>query len=121
MWTSAIVKGQIPTDPGAGFGHGLVGMEIELFIFDRPPEPLDEDIVPPCAFAVHRDGALRLLQHGGEIDGGKLRSLVRIDDIGFAVSSKRLFDGFDAEGCLHRDRQPPRQNLRLNQPTTAQR
>ncbi len=29
-------KGQIPTDPGAGFGHGLVGMEISSsYLIDR--------------------------------------------------------------------------------------
>ncbi len=75
MWASAIVKGQISTDADAGLRHGLVGVEINLLIFDRPPEPLDEDIVPPRALAIHRDGDFRLLQHGGEVNGRELRSL----------------------------------------------
>lgn len=50
-------------------------MEVDFLVFDRTPEPLDEDIVPPRPLAIHRDGDFRLLQHGGEVDGGELRSL----------------------------------------------
>src|SRR5690606_26983220 len=102
MWASGVVKGQISTNAPTGLGHSLVGVEVDLLVFDRTPEPLDEDIVPPRALAIHRDGDLRLLQHGGEVDGGELRSLIRIEDIGLAITSKRLFDCFDAEGCFHR-------------------
>lgn len=45
MWASGIVKGQISANAATGLGHGLVGVEIDLLVFDRPPEPLDEDIV----------------------------------------------------------------------------
>jgi len=110
MWASAIVKGQISANAGTGLGHGFVCVEIEFLVFDRPPEPLDEDIVPPCALAVHRDRDVSLLQDGREVDGGELRSLVCVEDIGLAVSDKRFLDGFDAEGCFHRNGQPPRQN-----------
>lgn len=75
MWTSSIVKVQITTDPRAGLGHGLVGVEVDLFVFDRPPKPFDEDIVPPRALAVHRDRNLSFLQHRREVDGCELRSL----------------------------------------------
>lgn len=74
MWASAIVEVQISTDASAGLGHGLVGVEIDLLVFDRPPEPLDEDIIPPCTLAIHRDFNPGLLQHRREVDGGKLRS-----------------------------------------------
>jgi len=30
-----------------------VGSEVDLLVFDRPPEPLDEDVVAPGALAVH--------------------------------------------------------------------
>ncbi|MDP9839791.1 hypothetical protein J2T09_004571 [Neorhizobium huautlense] len=32
----------------ACLGHGLVGVEIDLFVFDRPPKPFDEHVVPPA-------------------------------------------------------------------------
>lgn len=38
-------------DASAGLGHGLVGMEIDLLVFDRAPKPLNEDVVPPSALA----------------------------------------------------------------------
>ena len=53
MWASAIVKGQISANADTGLGHGFVGVEIHLLVFDRPPKALDEDIVPPRALAVH--------------------------------------------------------------------
>lgn len=37
----------IPANADAGLGHSLVGVEVDLLIFDRPPEPLDEHVVPP--------------------------------------------------------------------------
>ena len=110
MWASAIVKGQISADASAGIGHGLVGVEVDLLVFDRTPEPFDEHVVPPRPLAIHRDGDFRLLQHCGEVDRGELRSLVGVEYVGFAITGKRLLDCFDAEGCFHRDRQPPRQN-----------
>lgn len=88
MWASGIVKGQIAADANSGLGHGLVGVEVDLLLSDRTPEPLDEDIVPPRALAVHRDGDLRLLQHGGEVDGGELRTL---DALQF-VKRRSVFD-----------------------------
>lgn len=110
MWASAIVKGQISANADAGLGHCLVSVEIDFLVFDRSPQPLDEDIVPPRTLAIHRDGDLRLLKHGGEVDGGELRTLVGVEYFGLAIAGKRFLDCFDAEGSFHRDRQPPRQN-----------
>lgn len=67
MWASAVVEAQISADGSAGLGYGLVGVEIDLLVFDRPPEPLDEDIIPSRALAVHRDGDLSFLQHRREV------------------------------------------------------
>jgi hypothetical protein len=53
MWASAIERGQISADVDACLGHGLVGVEVDFLVFDRTPEPFDEDIVPPSAFAIH--------------------------------------------------------------------
>ena len=81
MWTSGVIEGQISTDACSGLRHGFVGVEIDLLIFDRPPKPLDEDIVSPCALAVHRDGDFSLLQYRREVDGcelGPLDALLRV-------------------------------------------
>ncbi len=72
MWASAIIKTQIAANADAGLQHGLVGVEVDFLVFDRPPMPLDEDIVPPRAVAIHRDGDFGLLQHRGEVDRSEL-------------------------------------------------
>lgn len=103
-------KGQISADADAGLGHGLVGVEVDFLVFDRTPEPFDEHVVPPRTLAIHRDGDFRLLQHRREVHRGELRALVSIEYVGFVITGQRFLDCFDAEGCFHRDRQPPRQN-----------
>ena len=103
MWTSSIVKVQIAADPRAGLGHRLVGVEINLLVFDRPPKPLDEDIVPPRAFAVHRDGDVGLLQNGREVDGRELAIPVCVEDVGLAISGECFLYSFDAKVRFHRD------------------
>jgi len=60
MWASANVEVQISTNADAGLGHGLVNVVVNFLVFDRTPEPLDEDVVSPYALAVHRYGDLRL-------------------------------------------------------------
>ena len=37
-----------------------------LPVLHRPPEPLDEHVVPPRALAVHAEGGLILDEHAGE-------------------------------------------------------
>ena len=40
------------------------------------PQPLDEDVVPPGALAVHADGDAVLDQHAGEFRAGELAAIV---------------------------------------------
>lgn len=75
MWASAIVNGQISANADVGFGHGLVGVEVDLLVFDRTPKAFHEDIVPPGALAIHRDGDSGFLLHCRKVHRGELRSL----------------------------------------------
>jgi hypothetical protein len=52
---AAIVEVEVAPDGGARLGHIVVGSEIDLFVLDAAPQPLDEDVVPPGALAVHAD------------------------------------------------------------------
>lgn len=47
MGPSAVVEGQIPADPGAGLGDAGIGPQVDLLIFDAPPQTFDEDVVAP--------------------------------------------------------------------------
>lgn len=75
MGPSAVVKAKIAPDGGAGLRDTGVGMQVDLFIFDGSPKPFDEDVVAPCAFAIHTDLDLAPGQHLDEVGGGELAAL----------------------------------------------
>jgi hypothetical protein len=52
MWPSGIIKFEVCSDRSPGLEHRVVGSEIYLLEFDRPPKPLDKDIVTPGALAM---------------------------------------------------------------------
>ncbi len=76
-------------------------MQVDRLVFERPPEPLDEDIVHAAAPAVHGDRHACVLEHIGEVGAGKLAALVGVEDLGLAVSGQRLSQGLDAEPGVH--------------------
>jgi hypothetical protein len=43
------------SDAGFGRSHRVIGMQIDLFVFDRLPQPLDEHVVAPGTAAIHAD------------------------------------------------------------------
>src|SRR5258708_19522941 len=110
MWTAAIIEVEITADRVPRLANAFVGPQIYLLVFDAAPQPLDEHVVPPCSFAIHADGDAVAGERAGEGCAGELRALVGIEDFGLAVTSEGVLQCLDAEGRLHRDRQPPRQN-----------
>lgn len=60
----AVEVGDPAADEGARLGAGLEGLEVDALVFERTPEPLDEDVVEPAP--VHRDAYADLYQHLGE-------------------------------------------------------
>ena len=97
MGPSSVVEIQIPADRGPGFADGVVGMQIDLFVFDRLPEPLDEDIVPPGTLAVHADLNLLGQQHFRELDAGELA----------AIKGQEAFDPTSGGDAARRPRRGP--------------
>src|SRR6266851_6929472 len=70
MRALAIVEFQIAADRGACLADAVVGSEIDLFVFDRAPEPFDEDVVAPGSLAVHADGDSVRQEQAGEVGAG---------------------------------------------------
>jgi MFS family permease len=108
MWSSSVVKVEIPTNRASRLADGFVGSQIDLLVFDAAPQPFDEHIVAPGSFAVHADGDAVVGKQAGEGRAGELRALVGVEYFRPAVASQGIFQSLDAEGRLHRDRQPPR-------------
>jgi hypothetical protein len=59
----------------------VVVPQINLFIFDRPPQTLGKDIVETPAFAGHADGDLTLFQFLRKIAASVLLALVRMKNL----------------------------------------
>src|SRR5271169_3997764 len=97
MRASTIIKVQIAAERSAGFTDAVVSPQIDFLVFDAAPQPFDEHVVPPSAFAVHADRNAVVGKHAGEGPAGELRALVRIEDVRFAVTSQGILQRLDAE------------------------
>lgn len=69
-----------------GLGHPFVVVQIDLFVFDAAPEPLDKDVVQCSTASIHTDGDLSLFENTGEGAARELNTLIRIEDV-----RRRLF------------------------------
>ena len=110
MRTVAVVKVKIPTNRASRLADGFVGSQIDLLVFDAAPQPLNEDVVPPGPFAVHADGDAVVGEDAGKDRTGELRALVGVEDFRLAMTRESFLQCLDAEGCFHRNREPPGQN-----------
>ena len=100
----------VPANACPSFWNVRVGMEIDLLIFDRPPEALHDDVVSPGAFAVHADLHACVSEDLRELQAGELAALIGIEDLRPPETGKGFFNRLDAERRFQRDRHPPRQD-----------
>src|ERR1022692_1927959 len=100
MRSPAVVEAEIAADRSPGLADAVVGLQIHLLVFDAAPQPLDEHVVPPSAFAVHADGDAVAGKQASERRTGKLRTLVGVEDVRPAVTRQSILQGLDAEGRL---------------------
>src|SRR5712672_4430894 len=110
MRSSSVVKVEISTNRASRLTDGFVGSQIDLLVFDAFPKPLDEHVVSPSSFAIHTDGNAVAGEDAVKGHTGELRALVGVEDVRPAVTRESILQCLDAEGRLHRDRQPPGQN-----------
>ena len=80
-----IVKCQVAFQPPSCFTDAIIGVEIDLLIFDTLPKPLHENIIMPASSTVHADGNAFFLQKLSKLHTGKLAALVGIKDFGCAI------------------------------------
>jgi hypothetical protein len=53
MWAFRIVKDQVFSDCHANLGNNVTEMQVNLFIFDFPPQPFYENIIAPGSSATY--------------------------------------------------------------------
>src|ERR1039458_9943048 len=110
MRSPGIVKAKVTADRDASLGDRVVRFQINLLVFDRSPQALDEHIIPPISFAIHADGDAGFEKNAGEAGAGELAALIRIEDLRSAMTGESFIQHLDAELRFHGDRQPPSEN-----------
>src|SRR5215470_11077990 len=70
--TLLIVETEPGADAGPGLGAGCIGIEVDFFVFEAAPQPLDKDVVHAAALAVHTDRDPMVFQSAGKVVTGEL-------------------------------------------------
>ncbi len=111
MGSSRIVELEVSPESSPGFRNRFIRPQVNLLVFDASPEPLDEHAISPAPPPVHADLDSALLQQAGKCLACELAPLVRVEDLWSTIAFQRFFNRLYAEGCVHRDRNPPGQHL----------
>ena len=98
-------------ETGTQFVAAVGGVQIDVIVFDRAPEPLDEHVVDRSSDPVHRDGDPGVEQHLHEGVRGELRPLIGVEDLRRAVEGEGLFEGGHAEVTGHGVGEAPGEDL----------
>lgn len=75
-----IVKLDIPGQPRKQGRYIGILLQVDVFIFEATPEPLNENVVHRAAATIHTDKDIGLLQGGCESGGRELNPLVSVKD-----------------------------------------
>lgn len=75
VWAMVVVESDPATAASLCLRTGLPGVQVGAFIFQGPPETLDEDVVKTAPFAVHRDPGADPFQPVGPGEGRELAAL----------------------------------------------
>ena len=111
MRSPDVVETDVPAKAFAGGRYAFIGAQVDLLIFDGAPEAFDEDIVSPCAFAVHADLDIGILERFDEVDGCKLRSLIGVHDLRRPEPPHSFIQRLQAWPGFQRDRELPGQHF----------
>ena len=69
--SALVVEAHPPADPGPGMGAGGKLGLVDALVFERAPQPLDEDVIHPATLAIHRDLDAGALEDFGELQEGE--------------------------------------------------
>ena len=85
-------------------------VQIDTLVFERVPETLDEDVVPPSALSVHRDLYPSLPEELGELPTRELAAMIGVEDLRPAIAAQPLLQGLLPGRTVQGVRQPPRKH-----------
>ena len=84
----------------------LVIFPIDLLIFDRPPPPLDNNVVQRPTPPIHAELYARSLQAARQLGAGALRPLITMKHLGLRDPS-RVRQGVETPADIHGHRHGP--------------
>jgi len=109
MRPGLVVEHQIARQPLLRRADGVIGVQVDLLVFDAFPQPFYEYVVSPASFSVHADLNALVFQESRELLAGELAPLVSVEDLRAAILRDRLPHGVEAEVCSERIGEPPGQ------------
>src|SRR3954464_5714365 len=80
MRALCIVEGKVTRQRRPCFTNTVIGPQINLFIFHRPPKALDKNVVAPGATAIHAHGDRVLQQQPSEGRTCELGTLIGVEN-----------------------------------------
>ena len=101
MRSPGIIAVDPVADPEPGLASGGEGVEIDAFVFQTAPEPLNEDVVHEPPLAVHADADARGAERTREFTAGELGPLVGVKNLGPTMARHRLLERRDAKIGIH--------------------
>ena len=101
VMTLFVIKSEVSRKVLAAVGYVGVILQIDFFIFYRPPKSLDHNIVKRTPSTVHTDLKRVSFKRCDELVTRILRPLIRIEDSGTS-EPKRVFHALNAEFALKR-------------------
>ena len=85
------------TEALAKFGAVAKRPQVKILMLERPPKPLNENIVLDSTAAVHADGHVLLFQQTSKCLAGKLGPLVGVENLWFLIAAQCLCEGLYTE------------------------
>ena len=91
-----IVEWKIFLQSQTSFQYVLVLIEIDILLFDAPPQSLDKDIVQAPTATIHTDPNLIRFQYTRKPRTGEMTALIGIEDVRFFLL-QGFFQAFQTE------------------------
>ena len=106
MRPSVVVEPEVFLQPSAGLNAVAVGLQVDLLVLHRPPQPLDKYVVLAPAPAVHADLHPVVLEYLPELAAGELAPLVASEHLRPSPAQRqertlRVLQRVNAEVHLH--------------------
>ncbi len=101
MSSYLVVEPNVLGQTSPGLRSGLIGFQIHLLVFYRPPEPLNDHVIALTVLAIHANLYVVRFQEIGELQAGELTALIGVHDLWGTVFLNGFVHSLDTEVSVH--------------------